>query len=628
MGKQATIGGRSLVFNLMFVLLNIAGIVFVLLGSHPSQEHHFILFNFIGYILFLLSIGGLILFQGKLLMANIARWLVGSIFIFSGIIKLNDPVGFALKLEEYFQDGALAFRIKVWFNSPSFSLEFLQDSAFLLGILIIIIELILGVFLIIGGKIRSVAFYLIGLMLFFTFLTWHSATCDPKAKFWDENTYLLNEGRIQDLLKNPLKYEGVRIMEKTNTAVVLQEQKSTQCVSDCGCFGDALKGAVGRSLTPLESLFKDLVLLYLALWILLSRKQIQPNTRNQNVQFLIAFSLIATYLAILFNWYFPLAFSFFLLIGALWVRRSGGVLLGNYLGSAFFIVLVIIATVFYVLRYDPIKDFRPFAVGNDLKQKMTDGQIGVYEIQYQMKNLKTGEVANYSQKEYLNNPALWDTLTFEIIAQTQKELVPEIPPSIGLQFNPLLDLKTLSKKDLQSNSLRVLLSHCSDIKVQLQNEKNNSDTVVNWKQYISGGFENSNYRFLSLQSQNNWNQNVISFREVMLKMNTVVLLVSDHLDSEKWEGFEDFQVLINYFESRKIPLFLITRASGEELNAYKKNLGPNVIALQNYDEVGLKMVSRANPAILLIEKGKVKGKYTQYDLPNVEDLKSILSNQK
>ena len=32
-----------------------------------------------------------------------ARFLVGGLFIFSGIIKVNDPVGTAIKLEEYFQ---------------------------------------------------------------------------------------------------------------------------------------------------------------------------------------------------------------------------------------------------------------------------------------------------------------------------------------------------------------------------------------------------------------------------------------------------------------------------------------------------------------------------------------------
>jgi hypothetical protein len=302
--------------------------------------------------------------------------------------------------------------------------------------------------------------------------------------------------------------------------------------------------------------------------------------------------------------------------------------MGNYFGSALFIILAVIGTLIYVLRYDPIKDFRPFAVGNDLKEKMADGQLGVFDIQYQIKNLKTGEIANYTQKDYLNNAALWDTKNYQIINQTQKEIIPEIPPSLGLQFSPLLDLRTVSEDDLQRNSLRVLLSYFSNAVVKMQNKTTKTDTVINWSHYNTAEFSKSNYRFLSLQSENYVDQNTLSFREVMVKMNQVVLLVSEHLNNENWDAFEDFKDIINYYESKKIPLFLITRSSYEAQQIFKKKLGSNVIILQNYDDVGLKMVSRANPALVLIEKGKVIGKHTRYSLPDIEDLKSILSNQK
>ena len=33
---------------------------------------------------------------------EVARYFVGALFIFSGLIKINDPIGTAIKLEEYF----------------------------------------------------------------------------------------------------------------------------------------------------------------------------------------------------------------------------------------------------------------------------------------------------------------------------------------------------------------------------------------------------------------------------------------------------------------------------------------------------------------------------------------------
>jgi uncharacterized membrane protein YphA (DoxX/SURF4 family) len=37
----------------------------------------------------------------------ICRILVGATFIISGLIKANDPVGFSIKLQEYFEASAL-----------------------------------------------------------------------------------------------------------------------------------------------------------------------------------------------------------------------------------------------------------------------------------------------------------------------------------------------------------------------------------------------------------------------------------------------------------------------------------------------------------------------------------------
>ncbi|HAG05279.1 MAG TPA: DoxX family protein, partial [Cryomorphaceae bacterium] len=43
----------------------------------------------------------------KNVLTQISRVLVGGLFIFSGVIKMNDPVGFAFKLEEYFGEDVL-----------------------------------------------------------------------------------------------------------------------------------------------------------------------------------------------------------------------------------------------------------------------------------------------------------------------------------------------------------------------------------------------------------------------------------------------------------------------------------------------------------------------------------------
>lgn len=92
----------------------------------------------------------------------ISKWIVGILFIFSGLVKLNDPIGFAFKLEEYFSPSVL-------------NLEFLAPYALIIAIVIVVFEVVLGVMLLIGYLPRFTTLFLLLMIVFFTFLTFYSA---------------------------------------------------------------------------------------------------------------------------------------------------------------------------------------------------------------------------------------------------------------------------------------------------------------------------------------------------------------------------------------------------------------------------------------------------------------------
>ncbi len=310
-GKQnkPSVQGRSFVFNALFVTLNLLGLTMLVMGYHKNFENHFLLFSFIGYVLMALSIAGLFIFEGRLMMANVSRALMGGLFIVSGLVKANDPIGFSYKLEEYFEDGALAYRIKELFGAPGFSLEFLIDSALTLSVFICIAEIVLGVLIIIGGKIRLTSWLTVLMLLFFTFLTWHTADCDPSSKFVDRDTYSVTDPLAQMKIDAAKSDKTIKIVSRTNAQVIVEEMKQPQCVSDCGCFGDAMKGSVGRSLTPSESMWKDLVLLYFSLWLFAAQWIIRPNSSGQNIKFLVFSIVMVSALSWIFDWYFMIVFA-------------------------------------------------------------------------------------------------------------------------------------------------------------------------------------------------------------------------------------------------------------------------------------------------------------------------------
>lgn len=92
----------------------------------------------------------------------LSRIIISVTFIFSGFVKLVDPLGSAYKFEEYFGADVL-------------NLEFLIPYALPFSILLILAEIMLGIFLLVGYLPKLTVWSLLGIMLVFLFLTWYSA---------------------------------------------------------------------------------------------------------------------------------------------------------------------------------------------------------------------------------------------------------------------------------------------------------------------------------------------------------------------------------------------------------------------------------------------------------------------
>jgi uncharacterized membrane protein YphA (DoxX/SURF4 family) len=93
---------------------------------------------------------------------HFARLFVGNLFIFSGIVKVNDPLGFSYKLEEYFVEFGMDW-------------GWLHEILVPLAAFLCILEIILGVALLVGYKAKETSITLLLMIVFFTILTGASA---------------------------------------------------------------------------------------------------------------------------------------------------------------------------------------------------------------------------------------------------------------------------------------------------------------------------------------------------------------------------------------------------------------------------------------------------------------------
>lgn len=167
---------------------------------------------------------------------RVARFIVGVLFIFSGLIKLNDPVGTQIKLEEYFEVFAQ--------DLPALHDFFvvLVPFALYFSVILCTAEVVLGIALLVRYKPRATAWLLLAITIFFTFLTFYSAYFNK--------------------------------------------------VTDCGCFGDAIK------LEPWTSFGKDVFLLVLIAFIVIKRRAFRSLPTGMIVAVAMVVSLGIAFYAI------------------------------------------------------------------------------------------------------------------------------------------------------------------------------------------------------------------------------------------------------------------------------------------------------------------------------------------
>jgi uncharacterized membrane protein YphA (DoxX/SURF4 family) len=172
---------------------------------------------------------------------RIIQIFVGSLFIISGLVKANDPVGLSYKMQEFFELWGEGFVKGSFIRS---SLDFFHNTSLLLSVTMITLEILAGVALLIGWKKKAILWLLLVLIIFFTFLTGYA--------------YL--SGRF----------------------------------TNCGCFGDCLP------ITPLTSFVKDIVLLLMIVFLLAGQKYIAPVFSGRTNATILIASLV---LSLGLQWY-------------------------------------------------------------------------------------------------------------------------------------------------------------------------------------------------------------------------------------------------------------------------------------------------------------------------------------
>lgn len=225
----------------------------------------------------------------------ICRWAVGLVFLFSSFVKGVDPMGTAYKIEEY---------MTAW-SIGSLSFEWAVPFATFLSVALVTLEFLTGIMLITNSFRKLTAWMLLLMMAFFTVTT------------------------LIDAITNK--------------------------VTDCGCFGDAVK------LTNWQTFWKNIALLVPTILIFHCRKM--PKKKRT-------------------------------------FERDVTIM--------FFSVVVMVVFAVYNINNEPVIDFRPWKVGNQMIPN-SDAEMQSFVV---YRNVKSGDTIEFEAKylvDSMNSNPNWDS---------------------------------------------------------------------------------------------------------------------------------------------------------------------------------------------------------------------------
>lgn len=360
------------------------------------------------------------------LLLHLSRLLLGAVFVFSGFVKAVDPLGTVYKIEDYLTAFGGFFSEILFIAYP---------AAFIL----ILVELLIGLNLVFQVHFRLTAWVGFVFMLAVTPLTLYIA------------------------LKNP--------------------------VSDCGCFGDAIK------LTNWQTFFKNVILFVLALILLILNKRFQKIYLPHIEWVMIALFAVS--------------------------------------GLGFMI---------YNLNHLPLLDFRPYKVGVNIPEAMAIPEgAPADEYEYNFTYEKNGVRKNFSDPNHLPDS------TWIFISQETKLISEGYRPPI--------------------HDFSILTAEFEDM----------TNEVLNYN-------------------------------------GTTYLIVMYDLAKSSEKGIEKIKTFAKEKQtSGGIKVYVLTASSTQEIQNFKVKQGLN-LPFYKTDPITLKTMIRANPGVMQLVNGTIKGKWNWREL--------------
>jgi hypothetical protein len=354
------------------------------------------IFASVGIAAFVLALIRFVVKRPPNVLITFVQDFVGCFFIFSGFVKSVDPLGTSYKMREYFEafSGEKFYCLSAAMNAKIASLwDFCATLSTPVAIIMIAAELFFGLMLIIGWRPKLTVTVIWLLTLFFTFLTGYTylSAYTITHKFIFASAIVIFLFAAAPFMRTRQKRNNLIFFSVGLLLLVFLLSKfsgffvtagfdnSNMKVTDCGCFGDFIK------LKPWQTFYKDCVLDVLILILVMNIKLVRADFKTYILNIIAAVFATATILFCLYNVYLN----------------------------------------------KPVLDFRPYAIGQDINENMTEKRAPIIKMTLVYRDRATKQLKEFPSAALSDTNQMKEIANMDFVKRRDEVLDEGIPAKIS-----------------------------------------------------------------------------------------------------------------------------------------------------------------------------------------------------
>ncbi|MNX87819.1 hypothetical protein D3C86_1197590 [compost metagenome] len=181
----------------------------------------------------------------------------------------------------------------------------------------------------------------------------------------------------------------------------------------------------------------------------------------------------------------------------------------------------------------------------------------------------------------------------------------------------------MSQDELQLEVVQKQLKNRTITGLRLEDKVTKERTDIAEIEYNVESYPGDTYTIIDTIEVENPDLTDVSIRQFLFTAPEVIVVFSKNLKEFDLDHLAEIKSLAAKAKKAGVPFVLVVGSGDDEISAFKKKHNLHVPVFIN-DGVELKAISRANPALLVLKHGWVKGKYTGNSLPEFNWIQSNL----